>query len=136
MKNLRPNEQRAKNAIILIWIILGLEIISLISGFSQYSLLQSAVNGSEISEAAADSNDNRESLIGIVFILTCIVSVVTFIMWFRRAYFNLHQMIRNLSHDESWAAGSWFVPILNLFRHVSIMKEMYVRPKEFLTAEE
>lgn len=45
-------------------------------------------------------------------------------------------MIRNLSHDESWAAGSWFVPILNLFRPVSIMKEMYVRPKEFLTAEE
>lgn len=120
----------------MIWIILGLEIISLISGFSQYSLLQSAVNGSEISEAAADSNDNRESLIGIVSILTCIVSVVTFIMWFRRAYFNLHQMIRNLSHDESWAAGSWFVPILNLFRPVSIMKEMYVRPKEFLTAEE
>ncbi len=41
MKNLKPNGQRAKNAITLIRIVLAIEIASLISGYFQYNLLQS-----------------------------------------------------------------------------------------------
>lgn len=48
MNEIKPNGQRAKVAIILIWIMLVLEVISLISGYLQYNLLQIAVNGGEI----------------------------------------------------------------------------------------
>jgi hypothetical protein len=133
METLRPNGQRAKNAITLIWIVLALEIISLISGYFQYDLLQTAASGGEISTEAATANDRREQIIGILYLITYIISGVTFIQWFRRAYYNLHLKVNYLSHTEGWAAGSWFVPFVNLYRPYQIMKELYLETKELLT---
>lgn len=65
-----------------------------------------------------------------------LISAVTFIQWFRRAYFNLHLKVNHLSQTEGWAAGSWFVPIVNLYRPYQIMKELYKETKEFLTEKE
>ena len=132
MENLRPNEQRAKNAIILIWIVLALEIVNLISSYMQYDLLQTVANGGFISDEAAAANDTRESMVGIIYFLAYLISGITFIMWFRRAYFNLHQKVSYLAHSEGWAAGSWFVPIISLYRPYQIMKEIYIETKEFL----
>jgi len=132
MENLKPNEQRAKNAITLIWIVLALEIVSLISGYFQYDLLQTAANGGEISTETATANDTREQIIGIIYLIAFVISGVTFIQWFRRAYYNLHQRVNHLSQTEGWAAGSWFVPIVSLFRPYQIMKELYQETKELL----
>jgi hypothetical protein len=132
MKNLRPNEQRAKNAITLIWIVLALEIISIISGYFQYDLLQTVANGGEISSETATANDIRVQMIGNLYLIAYIVSAITFIRWFRRAYFNLHLRVNNLSHTEGWAAGSWFVPIISFYRPYQIMKELYQETKELL----
>ena len=49
MESLKPNGQRAKNAIILIWLALVFEIVSLISGYFQYDLLRVSAMGGEIS---------------------------------------------------------------------------------------
>lgn len=125
MNNLKPNYQRAKNAIILIWIMLGLEIISFVSGYFQYRLLQTIAKGGEISMTAARMNDMREKIIGIIYLLTYIVSAVIFIQWFRRAYFNLHQKVEHLSYSEGMAAGCWFIPFVNLYRPYQIMRELY-----------
>ena len=125
MQDLKPNEQRSQNAIILIWIALALNCISLISSYFQYDLLQTAANGGEISAESVTSNDNREQAIGVIQIIVLVVSAITFIQWFTRAYFNLHLRVDYLSHSEGWAAGCWFVPIVNLFRPYQIMKELF-----------
>ncbi|RYE37497.1 MAG: DUF4328 domain-containing protein, partial [Sphingobacteriales bacterium] len=132
MEFLRPNDQRAKNAITLIWIVLALEIVALVSGYLQFNLVQKVLNGGEISMEAANSNDTREQVIGIVYLIVFIISAITFIQWFRRAYFNLHQRVPHLTHPEGWAAGSWFVPIMNLFRPFQIMKELFNETKTLL----
>lgn len=132
MENLKPNRQRAKNAITLIWIVLALEIVSLISGYLQYDLLQTPANGGEITMEAATANDNREKIVGAVYLIVLIISAVTFIQWFRRAYFNLHTRVNHLSHSDGWAAGSWFVPVINLYRPYQIMKELYQETKKLL----
>ena len=132
MENLKPNERRAKNAITLIWIVLGLEIVSFISGYFQYDLLQTAANGGEISIETANANDTREQIIGIISLTAFVISSLTFIQWFRRAYCNLHLRVNHLSHTEVWAARSWFVPIVNLYRPYQIMKELYQETKELL----
>jgi hypothetical protein len=132
MEELRPNGQRAKNAILLIWIMLALEIISLISSFLQYDLIQTAAAGGTISIDAVNANDNREQIIGIIYLNAYVVSGVTFIQWFRRAYFNLHIITGPLSHTEGWAAGSWFLPFINLYRPYQIMEELYEKTKSFL----
>jgi hypothetical protein len=132
MENLKPNGQRAKNAITLIWIVFALQIISLISGYFQYDLLQTAANGGEISTESATANDTRQQMIGIIYLIAYVISAITFIQWFRRAYFNLHLRVNYLSQTEGWAAGSWFVPIVSLYRPYQIMKELYQETKELL----
>lgn len=132
MEELRPNGYRAKQAITLIWIVFLLEIVSLISGFIQYDLLQAIANGEEVSEETANYNDTREQIIVIVYLIAYIISAITFIRWFRRAYFNLHLKVKYLSQTEGWAAGSWFVPIMNWFIPYRIMKELYEETKELL----
>lgn len=132
MEVLRPNEQRAKNAIMLIWIVLAFEIISLLSGYLQYDLLQQFIAGAEISEETATANDLREQVISIFYLIAYIISVITFILWFRRAYFNLHLKVKYLNHTEGWAVGGWFVPFISLYRPYQIMKELYQETKDLL----
>ena len=136
MQDLKPNEQRSQNAILLIWIALAMNCISLISSYFQYDLLQTAANGGEISTEYATSNDDREQAIGIIQLIVFVVSAITFIQWFRRAYFNLHLRVNHLSHSEGWAAGCWFVPIVNLFRPYQIMKELFQETQLFLKRNE
>ncbi len=129
MNTLRANEQRARNAINVLWIVLAMECIALISGYFQYDLLQTVSNGGEISIEEANANDLREQFIGGITLIVFIISIVTFIMWFRRAYYNLHQKVSYLLYTEGWAAGCWFVPIISLFRPYQIMKELYQETK-------
>ena len=90
----------------------------------QYNLLLDLDQGLYVSEEDLTLNDLREFGIGIAAIIIQVFSIVTFIRWFRRAYFNTHSRALNPAYEEGWAAGSWFVPILNLFRPYQIMKEI------------
>jgi hypothetical protein len=119
----------------MIWIVLALKIISIFSNALQYNLLQTVSNGGEISNEAANANDLRVQVIAVILLIAYIISVVAFILWFRRAYYNLHQKVRTLSFTEGWAAGCWFVPIVNLYRPYQIMKEMYEETKRYLKGE-
>lgn len=129
MIHLKSNEQRAKNAILLIWIVLIIEIISFISGYFQYNLIKIVALGEEISTEAADANDIREQIIGIIYLIAFIISAITFIKWFRRAYYNLHIKVNKLTFNEGWAAGCWFIPIVSLYRPYQIMRELFNETK-------
>ncbi|MCC9070408.1 DUF4328 domain-containing protein [Flavobacterium sp. F-65] len=126
MEELRPNGQRAKNAILLIWIVLAINVVSLVSNLLQYNLLHTVGNGGFITPDEANANDSTQQIIAIIFLIVYIISAVTFIQWFRRAYYNLHLKVGHyLSHNEGWAAGGWFVPIVCLYRPIQIMRELY-----------
>ncbi|WP_333695494.1 DUF4328 domain-containing protein [Flavobacterium sp.] len=129
---LKPNHQRAKTAQLLIAMVGVVYIMMLISSYWQYGLLQDMKSGTVYSQEVLETNDLREQFLAIVFLMLYITSAVTFIMWFRRAYFNLHQKINHLTHTEGWAAGSWFVPFINLYRPYQIMAELYNETAELL----
>ena len=133
METLKPNEQRAKLVLAFLWISLALEVLSFFSGYLQYGLLQLAANGTEITINEANANDMRESIIGICSMVVYIITAVMFIMWFRRAYFNLHIKVKNLIYTEGWAAGCWFVPFINLYRPQQIMRELYEETRALLS---
>ncbi|MCK4662317.1 MAG: DUF4328 domain-containing protein [Bacteroidales bacterium] len=124
-KLIRPNYQRAKTAILLVGFILILDLISLVSDFFEYKLLKLAQIGELITEEMVNSNDTRQQIVGIFYLIVYFISVITFIQWFRRAYYNLHQRIKYCSQSEGWATGSWFVPIICLYKPYQIMKEMW-----------
>ncbi len=126
MYNLRRNDERAQAAIVLLWITVAGCIASIISSYLQYDLLLRLKSGIELSDSQLEGNDTREQIIGIIQIFILVTCAITFIQWFRRAYYNLEQIIPNkLTHSNGWAAGAWFVPILNLFRPVQMMRELY-----------
>jgi hypothetical protein len=131
MNYLKPNQQRSKTAIILILIIMALDIIGLISNVFEYLLLEKAAEFG-ISPDEAYANDLRQRIIGILYLIAFITSIVTFILWFRRAYANLTLAYGKLNHDEGWAAGAWFVPILSLYRPYQMMKELYQKTAALL----
>lgn len=101
----------------------GLSIASIGSSYLQLDVLQALQNDEFIADQTLDTNDMREGLLALVYIIVYIISIVTFIQWFRRAYYNMN-LRTNCEHSEGWAAGSWFVPILCLYRPYKIMEEM------------
>ncbi|NCU03731.1 MAG: DUF4328 domain-containing protein [Chitinophagaceae bacterium] len=136
MISLRPNDQRAKAAIILIYIVMAIDVLSAVSGFMQYQLLERANELGGVSTEEAYANDLREQIISYVFLVAYIVSIVLFIRWFRRAYYNLHQLPVSVLFTEGWAAGAWFVPFVNLGRPYKIMKDLYTESRSYLQRKE
>jgi hypothetical protein len=122
---LRPNHQRAKIAIILIWVTLGIQVLGYISDFFQLMLLDTVMSGGDFDYSSLDANDARQQYLGYLSIAILIVSAVTFLMWFRRAYFNLGLIDPRLSHTDGWAVGFWFIPIASLFKPFQMMREMF-----------
>ncbi len=127
MIQLKPNEQRAKIAILMLWLVTVITIISFISNIYQFFLIQEIGNGNkqQISQETLEMSDTIQQIIGGLALIIHISCGVTFIQWFRRAYFNLNQLVPNLSHTENWARDAWFVPIICFYRPYRIMKELY-----------
>lgn len=123
---LKDNSQRAQW---VVWSFIAMGVMLLLFGFSsfsQYDLLERIKTGGDFTDEEAQANDLRHSLIAIVYLVTYVASIVLFILWFRRAYFNLHVISPNtMQFTEGWAAGAWFVPLLNLVRPFQIMKEIW-----------
>jgi hypothetical protein len=125
---LRPNEQRAKMAILMLMIIMILDIISLFSNTLEYQLLTSET----IDLVSANANDLRQQIIGIIYLASLVVSATLFIRWFRRAYYNLHCRVNHLRHEETAARTYWFIPILSLIEPYKITKEMFFATEFYL----
>jgi hypothetical protein len=72
-----------------------------------------------------EANDNRQMAIGLTMIGIYIPTVILFCMWIYRAHSNLPALgALQLKYSPRWAAGAFFVPILNLFRPYQITKEI------------
>lgn len=131
---IRANAERAKRAQLLVWIVMGLDVISLVSSLMQLNLLKDIRNGISFPEEVLRSNDLREGVIAILVLIATVVSAVTFIQWFRRAYYNLGKRANPL-YKDGWAAGAWFVPIISLFRPYQIMKEMWDKTTQLINSK-
>ena len=123
---IKINSKRGKYAITLIWIIFALEIISLILYTSQFQILNQNLDKNNIPQSILTVANNSIDIVGIVYTIIYIISAIAFLMWFRRAYYNLHLKVKHLSYKESWSLWSWFVPVINLFRPYQIMIELFL----------
>lgn len=79
-------------------------------------------------------NSNMYILLGALLnMIVYLACAIVFIMWFRRAYHNLHQMrISGLVMSEGWAAGAWFIPIYNLWGPFNIAVNLFKKTEEIL----
>lgn len=134
IEKVKPNAERAKLAQVMIWCVMGLSLLSILSSYWQLNLLEDLKNDAFVTDQMLSNNDMREQILALLYIVVYIISIVTFIQWFRRAYYNMN-LRTNCSHSESWAAGSWFVPIISLYRPYKIMKEMWDEATRLIKAK-
>ncbi len=133
LKNmLRSNQKRSEVALYLVGVVMVVEVVSLVLDFFQYDLLISITRGEVVTEDVANLNDTSQRIVAILFLIVYAISAFTFIQWFRRAYFNLHLKVKTLVHDEGWASGCWFVPVVCLYRPFQIMKELFQKTEKIL----
>ncbi len=121
----RDNQKRAYQLLTVFWISICVSIISLISNYSELTLLERGLIG-EIDETQAAVNDERQSTIALIYGIVTVFTIVFFLRWFRRAYFNLHQLrFQTMGYSETQALWCWFIPFVNLVRPRKIMGEIW-----------
>ncbi len=135
MDELRPNSQRGKIALAQLWLVLFLNVIIFF-----LKLVPSVIT--ELANMDIYIGDNPDYIysisshisqyIGLVYLAILIVSITTFIRWFRRAYYNLGILSNECKYSDSWAAKGWFIPIMNLYIPFLLMKELYEKTNNYL----
>lgn len=65
------------------------------------------------------------ALMNLLWSIIRIGFIVFFLIWLYRAYANLQQSsVEGLAHSPRWAVSWYFIPVMNLFKPFSVMKEL------------
>jgi len=113
---IQDNTDRARKAVLLLW-----ASAFLLALFTLLSLLFPTDDEGTVDTPMALA----QGILAIALLGLLIGTTVCFLRWFRRAYTNLKRGGRRIAHSDGWAVGAWFVPILNVFRPYTIMKEVW-----------
>jgi hypothetical protein len=107
--------------VVMLWVNLGFEIVSVLSDLAQMSLLRS-----EYTEAESATNDLRQGLVGLGSLAVTIVTGVAFLMWIYRANLNCRGFgALGMKFTPGWSVGYYFIPFFNLVRPYQAMKEIW-----------
>lgn len=123
---IHSNKQRGENAILFLKSNILFSIIFLILVIWQYQIIQELSPNSTKPIDILSTPMQIQSLVSVGFVFITIICGIMFLLWFKRAYHNLHQVNSTLKYKEKWAIWGWFIPIINLWRPYQIMKEIYI----------
>jgi hypothetical protein len=109
---------------------IGVAAIAIISGVLEYQLLNDFKNGVYTSQdqavAVAEVNDMRQRIIGIIQIITFLVSGILILKWIYRANFNAKQLgASEMQFTPGWSIGWYFIPFASLWKPYQAMKEIW-----------
>jgi len=112
----------------LLWIGILVDAIGVLSGLSEIWLLSDVESGSYDYDlmAAANRNDLRQQVIGIVQLVLYIAHVVTIAAWIRLANKNVRLLgAKGMEFTPGWAIGWYFIPFANLWKPYQAMSEIW-----------
>jgi|GEM_PF-2036203 len=128
------------------WVAIGLTIamcfLTIPASAYQVWLYYRLENGEPVADVEAELLLPLSFLPMLAQFLLYVLSAVLFLVWIYRAHANLTPLgAARLEYSPGWAVGSFFVPILNLFRPYQIVREIwkasqpaYLRPIEWQQA--
>lgn len=117
---------RAKAVTVLLSIGMLLDVVAIVSGLAQISLLKEIASGQRVPLEVARANDLRQLIVTVAQAVVYILTVVAFLMWLHRTAGNLTALgIRNPEFTPGWAVGWFFIPFMNLYRPYQVVKEIY-----------
>lgn len=111
-----------KFLITILWVWLGISVLSLLSDFMQMNLLSAGT----FSQSEAEANDTRQQVIGILYLVAYIVTGISFLKWIHRANKNCHGFgAQGMEFTPGWSIGYYFIPFINLYKPYRAMKEIW-----------
>lgn len=128
---IKDNSKRAKILLSVFWVLTGLILVGLLTGYHELQILKNIQIGEFVSEEEANLSDLLQQIIGLVQLGLYIVSVVVFLNWFRRAYGNLHRAgTTDTENKETMAIWCWFVPFVWFYKPLQIMNRIWTKTQE------
>jgi hypothetical protein len=131
MAELKPNDKRAKVAIIVFYVfILVSAIFALFSLFTIY-FYTNISNGTTYSDQTVALIGGGEVALALANFSANLVTIITFILWFRRAYANLDRVGTHITQsNDNMAFWGFAIPIMNLFKPYQMMKETWEKTQQ------
>ena len=106
----------------MLWILVGMGVVSMFSSLAQMSLLSSDT----FSQAQAESNDARQQAVAVIYLCAFVLTGIAFLKWIHRANLNCHGFgAQGMVYSPGWSIGYYFIPILSLYKPYHAMKEIY-----------
>jgi Domain of unknown function (DUF4328) len=98
--------------------------------WGEIGLLARLRDGLFVTFDEATTSDAHVSTAGLLYLAGLVPAVVVYLMWIHRAVANLAlvrsgNLAQPLRFSPGWAVGWYFVPIMNLFRPIQVMGELY-----------
>jgi len=107
---------------VLTWAFIAVSVLSIISGFMQLQLLSALL----ITEEEAAANENRQLMVGILYLAAFVISGIAYLVWVYRVNENCHEFAaKGMEFTPGWSVGWHFVPFMNIVRPHQIMQEVY-----------
>ncbi|HWI64575.1 MAG TPA: DUF4328 domain-containing protein [Symbiobacteriaceae bacterium] len=101
-------------------------ILATCSNAAQIFLLTWIAKGGKLSQDRAVLADGVAGYLNTIHIWLFLLTALAFLIWFPRAHKNLPVLgAVALEHSPGWAVGAFFVPIVNLYRPMQIMREIW-----------
>jgi Domain of unknown function (DUF4328) len=121
-----PLRGRAQAVTVVFVISAALYAVAVFSDVLELRLMNRIIAGEEVTDAEATANDDRQATIGLVELVLFVAAAVVFIRWMYAAYRNVDVVApAERRYSPGWAIGSWFVPILNLFRPKQMINDIW-----------
>jgi hypothetical protein len=121
-----PLDGRRQAVTIVFAGIVLISAVAVVGDLLELRLLDRIVAGETVSDTEATNNDSRQAFIGLLQVAALIAGAIVFIRWLRQAYRNVDVVAPGRRrYGHGWAIGSWFVPILNLWRPKQIVNDVW-----------
>jgi hypothetical protein len=118
----------------LLYMMLALTLVSLVSTIFELRLLDAIEQGNFASEeemnAAADANDGRQGVIGILEVLSFVIVGILSLTWIYRSAHNAHVHARHMDYTSGSAVWWYFIPIASLWKPYGAMKEIFAESEK------
>lgn len=101
-------------------------VIGLASIWSSWLQIELLTAIGDVTSDMIDANDQRESLIALVYLAVIIVTMILFFRWVYLANRNAHGLgARDMEFTPGWAVGWFGIPIANFWQPFKAMKEIF-----------
>lgn len=133
LATVQDNSGRAKTAFVLLWVMAGLAVLQVVYGiaaallidFETMVAMQSPDPAAAMPTGAVLALFGVAFCFGVLFLAVWVVTIVFYMMWQHRAFFNARAVGQQTTFSPGWSVGWWFIPLANLVAIGLVLRDLW-----------